>query len=152
MSAYNNNVHPFGPFPIPGGVLPDGSSVGRNGDPLSRRHWSVPFVVMRKLYLAGLRRLWSFACVPLCRESCLADMFAYHVNVLPRYDGWSNSHGSFRTLSSKVSPAGTIPDTICEIHQAHIIRRIDENSLDGRPGESRQNFVAIALDDFVARW
>jgi len=30
-------------------------------------------VVMRKLYLAGLQRLWSLACVPRCRKSCFAS-------------------------------------------------------------------------------
>ncbi len=60
--------HPLSRYRSPGG-----SGIGGDGVAVYRRYSSVPFVVMRKLYLAGLPRLQSFASVPHSQGSCLAD-------------------------------------------------------------------------------
>jgi len=54
-------------------MTPGGSGIRGNVVAISRRYQSVPFVVLRRLWLAGLPRLQSVASVPHCRGSYLAD-------------------------------------------------------------------------------
>ena len=82
-------------------------------------------VVIRKLYLAGLPRLGCLACVPRCRESCFADEFTRIANLLPRYDGRSNGHGSYRTLPTRSLACLFLPNSHA-IHQAHAAYRLVE--------------------------